>query len=235
MKSGSFLNIDISIKRVLLLIFGVSMAVMLLFLGVRSSRGASGPDVNKIAAREPQAEPESTPVSFETPPDGMAWTANGELIPFDEVGRPSSAVSSSGVVSAASSGSHYYLTDANFNSDEALTACAAGYHMASMWEIIDPSNLVYDANHPDAHAKADSGQGPPSFWYGRVRTGQDASTSATAGTGNCNNWASVNTIDSGVFVRLSRTWETPPAEIGGIWEVTSFTCDVTGPVWCVGD
>ncbi len=133
------------------------------------------------------------------------------------------------------SGRHYYLTEANFDSDQALTACAAGYHMAAMWEIVDPSSLIYDANHPDAHTKMDSGQGPPSFWYGRVRTGQDASTSATAGTGNCNNWTSVDAGDSGAFVRLSRTWETPPSEIGGIWEVETFTCNVVGPVWCVGD
>jgi hypothetical protein len=137
-------------------------------------------------------------------------------------------------VLAAGGGRHFYLTDADFATVDSLTACASGYHMASLWEILDVSNLVYDHDHPDAHVKDDSGQGPPSFWYGRVRTGQDASSSATAGSGNCNNWTSTSSADTGVFVRLSREWETAPGDIGP-WDATSFACHVVGPVWCVGE
>jgi hypothetical protein len=38
----------------------------------------------------------------------------------------------------------YYLTNTTHLPDSALTACAPGFHMASIWEILDPSNLNYD-------------------------------------------------------------------------------------------
>jgi hypothetical protein len=149
--------------------------------------------------------------------------------------RPaSSSVGASDISAQSGSGSSFYLTDANFATNQVLTACASGYHMASLWEILDVSNLVYAYNHPDAHVKDDSGQGPPSFWYGWVRTGQDASGSATAGSGNCSNWTSTSSANSAASVRLSRTWETAPGDIG-TWDATSFTCNFSGPVWCMED
>jgi hypothetical protein len=106
--------------------------------------------------------------------------------------------------------------------------------MASLWEILDVSNMVYDYDHPAAHVKADSGNGPPSGWYGWVRTGWAASTSDIAGTGNCLAWTSTSSGDSTVAVRLATAWETAPGDIGP-WDATSFTCNFNGPVWCVGD
>ena len=140
-----------------------------------------------------------------------------------------------GPLSTDRPGRHYYLTDADYKADEPLTACAEGYHMASLWEILDPSNLIYRYDHPDAHTKDDSGQGPPSHRYGWVRTGGYSSTINTAGVGNCSAWTSTDEGDYGVCVLLSRTWETPPGEIGGVWDATSFRCSVTAPVWCVED
>ena len=32
----------------------------------------------------------------------------------------------------------FYLTMTGHDGNDVLTACAAGYHMASMWEIVDP-------------------------------------------------------------------------------------------------
>src|SRR5262245_3469439 len=49
----------------------------------------------------------------------------------------------------------YYLTAAKFPGDAVLTACASGYHMASLWEIWDPSNLQYDIGR--GFAQDDSG------------------------------------------------------------------------------
>jgi hypothetical protein len=127
------------------------------------------------------------------------------------------------------------LTDANVTTDQALSTCAAGYHMASLWEIIDPSNLTYAYDHPDAHTKTDSAQGPPSEWYGRVHTGANSSTFNSAGRGNCAAWTSVDSGDYGTFVRLTDAWESPPGEIGAIWDAYAFNCSLVGPVWCVGD
>ena len=131
-------------------------------------------------------------------------------------------------------GRHFYLTDANYYPDQALTACAAGYRMASLWEILDVSNIVYDYDHPAAHTKADSGNGPPSFWNGWVRTGNASSNSDVTGTGNCLAWTSRSASDYGVSVRLSRTWVTAPGDIF-TWDATTFACSFTGPVWCAKD
>lgn len=38
----------------------------------------------------------------------------------------------------------FYLTTTTHTGDQALAACAAGFHMASLWEILDPSNLRYE-------------------------------------------------------------------------------------------
>jgi hypothetical protein len=130
-------------------------------------------------------------------------------------------------------GWHFYLTNASFATNRVLTACATGYHTASLWEILDVSNLIYDYDNPAAYRKADSGLGPPSYWHGWVRTGWDSSGDATTGTGNCNNWTSTSGTAYGVSVRLSRTWETAPGDIF-TWDANSFTCNYTGPVWCVG-
>ena len=65
----------------------------------------------------------------------------------------------------------FYLTTTTHTGAQATTACAAGFHMASLWEIFDPSNLRYDAT---VGATADdSGAGPP-FLGGWVRTGTPA-------------------------------------------------------------
>ena len=136
---------------------------------------------------------------------------------------------------ATGGGRHFYLTSTSYNTDQVLNACAPGYHMASLWEIVDVSNLVYDWDHPAAYTKADSGQGPPSFWYGWVRTGFDSSSSSATGAGNCASWTTRSSSAYGVSVRLSYSWEALPGEIGGIWDATSFPCNYSGPVWCVGD
>ena len=38
----------------------------------------------------------------------------------------------------------YYLTQTTHMGNQALTACASGYHMASLWEIFDTSNVRYN-------------------------------------------------------------------------------------------
>ena len=53
----------------------------------------------------------------------------------------------------------FCLTKTGFNGSQALTACAAGYHMASLWEIFDTTVLRY--NTALGLTKPDSGSGPP--------------------------------------------------------------------------
>jgi hypothetical protein len=54
---------------------------------------------------------------------------------------------------------NFYLTKTTHNGGQALTACAAGYHMASIWEIHDPSSLRYSTVY--GFTEDDSGLGPP--------------------------------------------------------------------------
>jgi hypothetical protein len=104
------------------------------------------------------------------------------------------------------SDSSFYLTDVAYTPAQSLAACATGYHTASLWEILDVSNRSYAYNHPDAYVRDDSGRGPPSGRYGWVRTGFNASDSGTSGEGNCNNWTSTSSEDSGSAVRLVTDW-----------------------------
>ena len=171
----------------------------------------------------------------EYPGPGYLPTINGEWIPEDTVvsEKLSSSISSL-AVSSTGGRKIFYLTDQNYSTNQALTACSAGYHMASLWEILNVTNLVYEYDNPAAYTKADSGYGPPSNWYGWVRTGYDSSGSSTTGRGNCLNWTTIDAANSGVSVRLSSFWETAPGDIF-TWDATSFTCNIVGPVWCVRD
>ena len=53
----------------------------------------------------------------------------------------------------------FYLSLATFQGDQVRLACAPGYHFASLWEIVDTSNLRY--NNSLGKTTPDSGAGPP--------------------------------------------------------------------------
>jgi hypothetical protein len=164
-------------------------------------------------------------------------TINGECL-LEEIigGSAAGSLPVESSVSAASSvgGRRVYLTTTNFYPDLARTACNAGFHMASLWEILDTSNWVYDAGQPGAYLNPDMGDGPPSYWYGWVRTGGDSSADNVAGQGNCAVWTTRVGTSYGTSVRLSRTWESAPGDIA-TWDATAFACSFIGPVWCAED
>ena len=126
----------------------------------------------------------------------------------------------------------YYLTPSiAFDGDEAEGACDAGYHMASVWELLDTSNLQYDTVL--GRTQADSGSGPPSGFEGWVRTGYGISTTGPAGQANCNGWSSDSSGHYGTSVYLPYEWETD--QDLSTWKIGTWTCDTTMPVWCVAD
>ena len=143
------------------------------------------------------------------------------------------AAASSPQAPLASSASlrRYYRTEAPASPPTAPTACAEGYHFASLWEILDPSNLKYDTDL--GVTRADSGQGPPSYLGGWVRTGSISSTSSTPGTGNCNAWASSDSGHQGTYAYLPRDWGA--GQDIHVWEVETPQCHLGGYVWCVED
>jgi hypothetical protein len=98
----------------------------------------------------------------------------------------------------------YYLTTTLHNGAQATTACAAGFHMASLWEMFDTSNLKYETGL--GFTRPDSGFGPP-LSLGWVRTGGNASFSTTPGFANCNAWTS----DLAVRAERSKSGGNQPA------------------------
>jgi hypothetical protein len=124
----------------------------------------------------------------------------------------------------------FYLTTASLNGDEVLDACAAGYHMASLWEIADPSNLVYNTDL-GSHL-SDSGQGPPAM-SGWVRTGYISGTEVT-GRANCSLWTSDSSGDWGSYALLHSEWDGGHDELG-VWSVSTGICSGQHRVWCIED
>jgi hypothetical protein len=137
----------------------------------------------------------------------------------------------------------YYLTRDQWPGGQAPTACSAGYHMASLWEIFDTSSLQYDGTL--GYTNADSGSGPPTGGvsgvgpaFGWVRTGGPSQTAAPPGMSNCNSYSSSSHEDKGTLVLLNTDWSlnatlllTPTAP----WVGVLGFCNDHWPVWCVED
>ena len=126
----------------------------------------------------------------------------------------------------------YYLTATTKVGNQALTACATGYHMASLWEILDVSNLEY--NSTLGWTNDDSGSGPPIGYPGWVRTGYAKGTSTTPGEGNCQAWTTDNASYSGTSVQLPTVW-TVAADQTAPWDADYWSCGTSLWVWCVED
>jgi hypothetical protein len=128
----------------------------------------------------------------------------------------------------------FYLTKSSYLGSQPLTACAPGYHMASLWEIADPSNLRYDSTF--GLTSADRGEGPPTGpqYIGWVRTGYHSPDgTANPGLANCDAWTNGGNTAHGTVVGLAYDWQTSVGDVGP-WLAHTSTC---GPlsyfrVWC---
>ena len=133
---------------------------------------------------------------------------------------------------AAKEARKFYLTKNLHDGAHALTACVPGYHMASRWEINDPTYLRYDTEL--GFTTADSGFGPPSTFIGWIRTGRFNDVGASTGSGNCNAWMSADVADSGTWLVLPFQWDLPGIH-GSPWKSGTTPCNNTNLVWCVQD
>lgn len=131
-------------------------------------------------------------------------------------------------------GRSFYVTASDYRANEVLTACAEGYHMASLWEVLEVSNLTYAYDHPDAMTRGDSGVGPVSNWWAWIRTGGQATTINTAGRANCSAWTIAKDNNYGTLARLNDTW-TGQATAISPWQAQTWVCNGIAPVWCVED
>ena len=124
----------------------------------------------------------------------------------------------------------YYLTTGSYFGNQALSACAPGYHMASLWEILDTSNLHYNTSL--GRASADSGHGPP-YYSGWIRTGYSGSSTGGPGEANCMAWTSSSDGYIGATVSLPSNWTAGEEDLLG-WNADSTNCSLKRSVWCVG-
>lgn len=158
-------------------------------------------------------------------------------------------------VAACSASSHraptgglrrFYLTTATVPGDKALTACAPGFHMASRFELLDPSVLDYDSTL--GFTTADAGSGPPSDTgpyeppgsMGWVRTGgaskfRDAGAKVGSASTNCGTWSSSSTDASGTVAYLSDRFTGESNTPAAVWSGGSQSCNQGFRVWCVED
>jgi len=148
--------------------------------------------------------------------------------------REATAAGSQAPLVTASTGMRqYYITrDSAYDGAHALTACDNGYHMASLWEILDPSNLTYNVGK--GYIAADSGHGPPAGPGGWIRTGLDSVSSSNAGYASCHAWTRGDGADYGSTVWLGGMWNGDPRDIH-VWESSAMPCSVNLRVWCVKD
>jgi hypothetical protein len=127
----------------------------------------------------------------------------------------------------------FYLTTTPVLGDEPLTACDGGFHMASIWEIRDTSNLLYDRQRGETDD--DAGSGPPGSIpldvdkLGWIRTGTLSTLGSPGVTGNCNAWTQ-SSGSGGTTVSLRTNWD---ATID--WQTSTDVCSNARRVWCVED
>jgi hypothetical protein len=129
----------------------------------------------------------------------------------------------------------FYLAGGGHLGAVAKTACASGYHMASLWEIADPSNLKY--NTTLGYQQSDSGEGPPAdeaYVRGWVRTGYTSDSSTIAGRANCFNWGTSNPNYHGSTAALPSQWTSDLQDLG-VWQLDVADCDTFLYVWCIED
>jgi hypothetical protein len=119
----------------------------------------------------------------------------------------------------------YYVTKTKHTGSGALTACAAGYHMASIYELVNPPVLRYETTL--GVADANSGSGPPSGGdgVGWARTG------GPEYRGHCSVWTSDDATHFGTQAYFT---------LAGVEQVPSlrvFTpyCSSQAGVWCIQD
>jgi hypothetical protein len=123
-----------------------------------------------------------------------------------------------------------YLTPGDVPGNQALSACAPGFHMASRWELHDLGSLEYDSSL--GRTQPDSGSGFPSSVSGWIRSGGPSSIDE-----NCSLWTWAGSGQAGrsIFLPSAGFSASTPTVVASPWSY-NITLPCTGaPVWCVED
>ncbi|MFA4833414.1 MAG: hypothetical protein WC619_01025 [Patescibacteria group bacterium] len=177
----------------------------------------------------------------------VASNADGSIIEREEyiqtgIGTNASATTTPSAASSLWSGlkyiegnmlnkKKYYLTSATMEGGGPLTACASGYHFASLWELIDLNQHTYNSSL--GMYLDDSGlYGPPVGTLGWIRTGGVSNTTVTVGTGNCAAWTSTSGAHYGTMARITTSWAGGATTISP-WEGDIDFCNTQHRAWCM--
>ena len=123
----------------------------------------------------------------------------------------------------------FYLSKTDRTGATAPSACAHGFHMASLPELIASGSLAYD---PVLGKTAiDSGAGMPIglLFLGWARTGSVSSATS------CNAYTSTSGTGKAAFPTLLETPDVSTDIVEIQWRTVSANCTNTDPVWCVED
>jgi hypothetical protein len=134
----------------------------------------------------------------------------------------------------------YYLTiiqptgnSADGSDGNGAGVCLPGYHFASVWELLDISNLQYLDDPINAVHNDDSGSGPPTYVRGWIRTGYNEYGIGTPGMANCNGWDSQPVFGTVIYLPLD--WTNATDQNLHIWAVDTRECFNYMHVWCIED
>ena len=112
---------------------------------------------------------------------------------------------------------------------EAPEQCPDGFHMASLFEVLDPTSFKWVGSQ-----FSDAGGGPPSGFPAWIRTGiNGAGIPITPGQANCELWDSNSSEKFGSVASL--VWDTDVTGDAFPWKLDIFSCDTVRPTWCAED
>jgi hypothetical protein len=146
-----------------------------------------------------------------------------------------------GTGSAGSRLRRYYLSATRGSGGGARSQCAPGFHMASLFELTEPSHLSYDGQNGYSRGpQADEGGGPPTLVDGWIRSGYDGNPAmSSAGEANCNAWTSSSGSSNGSLAHLNANWQFSSPDPAGTatwpWQTSTAGCGGTQYVWCIED
>jgi hypothetical protein len=130
----------------------------------------------------------------------------------------------------------FYLTPSNYPSSQAVSICEEGYHFASLWELLDTTNLAYAQELGAVWQAGDLGSGPPSELPGWIRTGYESEAdTGIPGRDNCNGWTTLDNGFDGTTAELRSDWTGTGGNYFHGWEVYVVDCSQEQGVWCVED
>ena len=190
-----------------------------------------------------QAQPLASVLNYASA--GGLNIANGVILPLAQDGvqgadlRVQAAVSAVHLVIDAvgyftRSARKYCLTQAlaQAGGADADDICPGGFHMATLWEIHDTSNLEYD--NQSGSCVLGAGEGP-ALEGGWVHGLAMSVFGQVPGYANCQLWTSNSGSHYGSWVALAAQWDSPPTPISP-WAGSAQPCNYNaGRTWCVED